>query len=465
MITNEKPDREDFLVDEPSHEELREILFKQGGRAKKGKVLPLVEWGSVNIPANATELEKLTYVPGLVGEMTEWIVRGAPRPNRMMALCASTALVGTLIGRYVRGPTGSATHLFLIMLALSGYGKDWPLQAGRKILDALGKPQLIGPSEWSSSVDLTQVLERNPLICCFVDEFGDEIATLNSQKQNPFVWKTLGLLKKCYNAWDSFDTAETRHHESVRIDWPALSVVRAATPEAFFSAFVSRDVEGGVVNRFLSLPYEGMKRPEEQEVPKGAQDPPRELIAKLKLLPHAPDSILDQTIGGRPAQLLDIPWGPGASERYFEFSREMDQYDGKDGQRHVLGMRVCENASRFATNLAVGRGSPTVEVEDISHAIKICKRSFEAMVGGIASYMREYYDFPKFCEQVAQAFQQHGFVSRRDLHRQFFRNMRQGFELDRVIDQLKKQGRIEFAERAPRTGGPKATGWKWIEEE
>jgi hypothetical protein len=86
-------------------------------------------------------------------------------------------------------------------------------------------------------------------------------------------------------------------------------------------------------------------------------------------------------------------------------------------ERHVLGMRVCENASRFATNVAVGRGSPTVEVEDISHAIEICKLSFEAMVGGIANYMREYYDFPKFCEQVAEAFQQHGFISKRDIHR------------------------------------------------
>lgn len=135
MITNEKPDREDLIVDEPTYEELQEIVFKQGKRAKKGS-LQLVPWSSIIIPPNATELEQLTYVPGLIGEMTEWIVRGAPRPNRMMALCASIVTVGTIIGRYVRGPTGSATHLYLIMLALSGYGKDWPLEAGRVILDA-----------------------------------------------------------------------------------------------------------------------------------------------------------------------------------------------------------------------------------------------------------------------------------------------------------------------------------------
>ena len=230
MPTNKNPNEVDSLVNEPSYEQLHEVLFKQKPKPKL-KTLPLIPWSSVIVPANATDLERLTYVPGLVGEITEWTVRAAPRPNRMMALCAAVALVGTLIGRYVRGPIGSATHLYLIMLALSGYGKDWPLQAGRKLLEALKKSYLIGPSEWSSSVGLLKALARNPLLCCFVDEFGDQISLLNNQKQNPFVWKTLGTLKTCFNSWDSLDTAETANRESVRIDWPALSVVGAATAD------------------------------------------------------------------------------------------------------------------------------------------------------------------------------------------------------------------------------------------
>jgi hypothetical protein len=71
------------------------------------------------------------------------------------------------------------------MLAPTGYGKDWPLQAGAKLLDAVGRPNLIGPSEWTSSVGLTQELEENPLMCCFVDEFGDEIATLKEPEAKP----------------------------------------------------------------------------------------------------------------------------------------------------------------------------------------------------------------------------------------------------------------------------------------
>ena len=88
---------------------------------------------------------------------------------------------------------------------------------------------------------------------------------------------------------------------------------------------------------------------------------------------------------------------------------------------------------------------------------------YEAMVGGITTYMREYFEFPDFCNKVAEAFRQRGFISKRDLNRLFFRNMRMGFELDRVVDQLKKQGLIEVAQRIPSTGGPVAEGWRSVE--
>jgi hypothetical protein len=65
----------------------------------------------VVIPAGVDGIEALTYVPGLVGQIVEWIVAGARRPNRVMALGVALAVVGTLIGRRFEGPTGNATHL------------------------------------------------------------------------------------------------------------------------------------------------------------------------------------------------------------------------------------------------------------------------------------------------------------------------------------------------------------------
>src|SRR5262245_23050640 len=71
--------------------------------------LPLRAWYEVQ--PQGTELERLTYVPGLMGDSTEWIVQGSVRANRMMALGVASVVIGTLIGRKMMGPTESATHM------------------------------------------------------------------------------------------------------------------------------------------------------------------------------------------------------------------------------------------------------------------------------------------------------------------------------------------------------------------
>src|SRR5262249_49545849 len=111
---------------------------------------PAVRWDSLVVPEGITELERLTYVPGTVGDVIEWIVGGAPYPNRMMALATAVAAVGTKVGRRLMGPSGSATHLYMINLAPTGYGKDHPLGCGAKLFVAAGLGDLLGPQEFAS---------------------------------------------------------------------------------------------------------------------------------------------------------------------------------------------------------------------------------------------------------------------------------------------------------------------------
>jgi hypothetical protein len=464
MMADEKPNQKnDVLVDEASYEELRERLFNQPQPKAKIENLnvPYVSWSSVAIPPNATDLQKLTYVPGVVGEITEWIVRSATRPNRMMALGVATAVVGTIIGRRVCGPTESATHVYLVMLAPTGYGKDWPLKAGQALLRRLGRRELIGPDSWSSDVGFQLLLQSQPLLCCFVDELGDMIALLNSQDTNRFVSNTLSTLKRCYNAWEYIHTPQTKYTPMVEIVWPVVSIIAASTPESFFSSLVPRDVEGGLANRCLPLPYEGLKRPAEQEVPSGAREVPPDLLARLKALPRASASIMDQTVDGR-VELMQIGWGPGAKELYYSHSRKMDNEETSDRRRYELGMRVCENAIRLATNIAIGRGSTLVEVEDMQWGLALAHQAYEAIVGGVRKYMIEYLHFPKFCMTLTEAYKSRKFIGKVDLHRDFFQHQKTGMELERANVALIKQGLIEVAKRYPSTGGPAISGWKWI---
>jgi hypothetical protein len=134
-------------------------------------------------------------------------------------------------------------------------------------------------------------------------------------------------------------------------------------------------------------------------------------------------------------------------------------------------MRACENAARWATNVAVGRGSPTVDKEDITWAITWTERSVEAACGGFERYMREYFEFPKMCDIVGEAIRfatihnDSKQMSTHDIYHRFGRNQRWGKELDLVISHLFKAGRIERTSHTPPNGGRTSDGYKWIGEE
>jgi hypothetical protein len=447
------------------------VLPKARERLKGG----VRSWDEVVVPPGAGELEALTYVPGLVGDIVEWVLKGAHRPNRMMALGVALAVVGTLTGRFVVGPTGSATHLYIIILAMSGCGKDYPLRAGKTLMEAMAAGDLIGPDEFVSTQGIWRRLRRTPLLICFVDEMGDELAKINGQGNNAWVSAITGLLKKTYNAWEIAHTPEGAHSdESERLPWVAVSLVGAATPEAFFEGLKPGDLESGFVNRMLILPFEGHQRPPQQIPPHGADVPPPELVEALKGLPrqkqHAQVVDLDQPwkdgkpVLKLPERLPPMPWGPGAEEAYFAYSKKVDQFAEVDKQRFSLSQRGCENAARLATNVAQGRGSPTVDREDIEWAIKFAERSIKAGIGGVDEFMEEYYAFPKFCTKVIEKLRAcGGWRSKRDLKRDFRNNMKTRFDLGNVIEQLKEEGRVKDEVRAGGGRGPAIEGYALVE--
>jgi hypothetical protein len=193
-------------------------------------------------------------------------------------------------------------------------------------------------------------------------------------------------------------------------------------------------------------------------VPEGIEEPPMKLVAELKSLMPKRQSILNMPAN----ELVDvappvskenrekISWGSDeAKAAYFEFSREIDQWEDKNRRKFELGMRAAENAVRCATIVAAGCFSPTVDVGDIEWALKWSRVSFEAAEGGVKRYMHNYFEFPKFCEQVVERIdqEQDDFMSNRDLSRAFRRNMKYGHELDKVLAHLVKEGRIREGSR------------------
>lgn len=420
------------------------------------------QWSEIVTP-KAGELEQLTHVPGVVGDIVEWIISGARRPNRMMALGVALVTVGTIVGHAVAGPTDSASHLFLIMLAPTGYGKDWPLQCGTRIFDAIGMADRLGPSEWVSGRGMLKRMQKGGVMVCFMDEFGDQLAMANS-KQSIWVSDIIGILKIAYNSRAVFYTAEKVNEESERIDCPAVSIVGAATPEKFFGALTPEDLESGFANRLGILPFEGHRRPPEQDPPKGADVVPADLIADLKRLPVA--GPIDALAGLRP-QPIKIDWQDAEARKvYLSLSREMDALEIDNPKQYELGMRVCENAVRLATIMAVGRGAAVVSREDMAWAARLSQQSFEAACGGFDKYMTRFYSFPRMCEEFIKMLEKSdGFLSNTKATQEFRNFQRFGNEFERVTRQLIEENRI--AKGKMRTGerGPPTKGWALVHGE
>ena len=112
------------------------------------------------------ELARFTTVPGLVGEIVDWIVATSRRPNRVLALGAAITVVGTLIGRRAAGPTRSATHLYAVGIAPTGSGKQHLLDSVIRLMEAAKASNHIGPSKFFSLSAVLDLLSSKPLVLC-----------------------------------------------------------------------------------------------------------------------------------------------------------------------------------------------------------------------------------------------------------------------------------------------------------
>jgi hypothetical protein len=321
---------------------------------------------------------------------------------------------------------------------------------------------LLGPQEYASAPGFLKSLAEQPLQLCFVDELGDEFQHINNQNGNTVVQKIFGELKKCYNSFEVVRTARKVDDESATIDWPAPFIVGASTPQMFFEAFRGRDFESGFANRLFILPFEGLRKPPERDVPLSARRPPRSLCDELERLPGS-WRLLDQQSppGGRP-KLQEVGWDAGAKDMYYAFSARLDALEGT--KNYELSLRVCENAVRLATIVAVGRRSKVVERPDMAWALALSEHSWRAAVGGREKYVHEYLEFPRFCAEVLKRLEEAGgWMSMRDLERDFRSNKRYGAALGKdVLPQLVVEERVRAEDRASR--GRTSPGWRLIKE-
>lgn len=352
---------------------------------------------SVEATEHSAELpDHLTRIPGLVGQITDWIEATSRKPQRVLAMAAAIGIIGTVAGRKFAGPTDSATHLYILGIAKTGAGKNAPKKAGAALLTAAGLRPLLGPGGFMSSSGLIQHVSRNPASLCILDEFGVFLSKLNAKGNSTHERAISGDLRQLWSlSFEEFQPPKWAHsaqrQEMAPIISPALSIIGLSTPDEFYASLQGADIVSGFANRFLILATS--KNPEDVEPTASVFDVPAQLIEGLQGIAGVGGALATATMHSLQADapMVRVDWeggiGSAAHDAFRHLKTEVQSREGHE----ALMQRTAEMAVRLATIRAIGISGENAEVsaDDMQWGADLALWSAERLIADVDAHMVE----------------------------------------------------------------------------
>lgn len=207
--------------------------------------------------------EELLRVPGFISEVMDHCLQTAPYPNTVMAFCGAIALQAFLAGRKVRDGGDNRTNIYLLGLAHSAAGKDWPRKINTRIAHQIGIGDALG-DRFASGEGVQDALFVKPCMLFQTDEIDGMLQSINKAKDARHE-NIMGTLLTMYSSANSiFPMRRKAGKESPgSIDQPCLVIFGTAIPNYYYEALSSRMLTNGFFARMIIL--ESGPRPKGQE--------------------------------------------------------------------------------------------------------------------------------------------------------------------------------------------------------
>lgn len=391
-------------------------------------------------------LEAFTHVPGVLGDIVDWITATARRPNRVLALGAAVAIVCTLIGRRVAGPTRSATHLYVIPVGPTGSGKQRLLDATTALMRAADAHGHIGPGEFISMPAVVNFILRKPLALCLQDEYGAFLRRITSKKASGFEVAISKILRTLWaTSFSEMATAEWANRAMKVIQSPAISILGLSTSEEFHGALQGESVANGFLNRFLVLNSD--LRPVACE----PQLPPNKVPQRLR------DDLRALYLWNGPQSLLQIndpeviitpdvlPWASQpAADCYQDFERMHEERMDTEPSLRPYVARAGEIAIRLATIRAAGRHGlgASIDRDDVEWSINVAWTAGLALAETAMAYMPEN-ERQIWGNKILGLIQRRGTIKIRDIQ-MHIRGAIRSSEIKDLLAQFVEAGLIEW---------------------
>ena len=410
---------------------------------------PPAEGAAARPKAPIDELARFTTIPGLVGEIVDWITATSRRPNRVLALGAAVTVVGTLIGRRAAGPTRSATHLYAVGIAPTGSGKQHLLDSVIRLMEAAKAGGHIGPSKFFSLSAVLELLSSKPLVLCPQDEIGVFLKAVTSKRATSHEAAVSQILRALWGiSFATMPTPAWAQRETQLISSPALSIFGVSTLEEFHAALQGESVANGFINRFLAL-TSNIRAPDRDS----ENDPscvPASLGRDLQALYlwSGPESLIQ--IGNPSARIQPeiLPWASKEAHHcYSDFTRVVeDHVDGHQGSGAYLA-RCAETAVRLATIRAAGRWGrgASIDLSDIEWGVGVAWTAGQALAAAAQDFLPQN-ERSEMAEKIlSYVRRRHTSVKPRDIQ-QFIRGRIRSRDIKDILAQLVEAGEVEWSD-------------------
>lgn len=404
---------------------------------------------------------ELLRVPGFIGELMDHCLKTAPYPNPVLAFCGAFIEQAHLGARKVRDPGDNRTNFYLLGLAHSAAGKDWPRKLNMRIAHEIGQSECIG-DRMASGEGLQDALFANPAMLFQTDEISGLFQSINRVRDARYENLESQLLTLYSNANSKLPMrakAGKAGKESGVIDQPCLSILGTAIPKHFYESLSERMLTNGLCGRMVVL--EAGKRGKGQE-PSIQDLPPRVIEAahwwtkfqagegNLASL-HPKPAIVEHTPEAR-KRLITL-----REETEEEYARAEDR---SDSAATAMWGRATEHVRKLALVYAISENhqTPVIGVESVDWASRLITHLTQRMLAMVAGHVAEN-PFHAHCLRLLQKLR---LAPRNELSRSvLLKRMKvKARDFDEIADTLKESGIIDS--NAAKTGGRDACVYRLL---
>jgi len=335
---------------------------------------------------------ELLRVPGFVGKLMDFCMETAPYPNPIMAFCGALAMQSFLAGRKVRDGGDNRTNLYLLGLAFSSAGKDWPRRINTRLLYEVGLGHCVG-DKFASGEGIQDALFLQPAMLFQTDEIDTMLQSISKSKDGRQE-NLMGTLLTMYTSSASVYPMRRKAGDQNpgAIDQPSLTIFGTAVPTHYYQALSSRMLSNGFFARMIVL--EAGARGDGQEP--SIRDLPSRLVETARWW-------ADYQPGERKGNLLNIhpipaivPQTDDAKALLIETRRAAEvEYDKAEAVKDEVGTtvwgRVSENVRKLALIHAVSQDhqNPTVDREAVAWASAFVQHQTRRMLFMASQHVAE----------------------------------------------------------------------------